>query len=229
MENAYACGYAEEYTMKVREREMKNIVPVQKLEKQVVGIFCSPRRPHVSQRGIALVMALIITLVIFMMVATTLYMVTQGTRGSGQGTVYHTACEAADGSVLIVAEAIERKIAENTVPLPPNLGLLFTPGPAPGPLFDPCLQNAVNEGLDLIPGQATCNATLVLAGLTGSYAAVVTAQRLFPKQIPGSATSYTRGPGMSDYSKAIIFRITTNVSGPKNATCENMAVYRHVI
>ncbi len=65
-----------------------------------------------NERGVALVMALILTLIILAAVSALLYLVTQGTMMSGYQKRYQTALEAAKGGMeLATKEIISRTIA----------------------------------------------------------------------------------------------------------------------
>lgn len=172
-----------------------------------------------SQKGVALLMALIITMIVFLMVATAMYVVMEGSGISGQRLVYRTACEAADGSVAILKEAIEWKIQEKNQALPlPLQGVLSG-------TFDNCLNNTVYTDA------AVCSNTgFSLPGIAGSYSANVDIVRLFNKAIPGSGITTTRGPQTpGGTSNGVFFRIHTRVLGPRNTSCENTVVYRYVI
>ena len=59
-----------------------------------------------NERGIALVMALIITLVVFLLIMSTIYVTTTSTKISGAGKRYASASEAADGAVEVMKDAI---------------------------------------------------------------------------------------------------------------------------
>jgi hypothetical protein len=69
-----------------------------------------------------------------------------------------------------------------------------------------------------------------LPGTMGSYTADVTIRRLFMKQIPGSAPTWSGGPQVGTAKYAVFFRIEVTVTEPvKGTTCENAAIYRHVL
>lgn len=166
-----------------------------------------------TERGIALVLALIITTVVFLLSASTLYVITQGTGISGP--VYKTCWSAADGSVKILVDAIENKFYGQPI------SAVFTN------------QNAFNTCLDagVLSGGAACQDTIILPGAMGSYQANVSVTRLFYKIIPGSAGGIekTKGPKESTVGSGIFFRVVTTVRGPNNTSCENAVVYRHVL
>jgi Tfp pilus assembly protein PilX len=170
------------------------------------------RRGLASNRGIALFMALIITLIVFLLVGSTLYFVTQGTRISGPRKAYKTASEAADGATQVTIDAIEKTI-EN-LPLPgPNV---FT------------AQFATDLAATVLTNNNTCTTTMILPGTMGEYTANVTVSRLYVKSIVGS-----RGPEFpvrfGSSGTAIFFRIVTIVTAVNGVSCEEVALYRHVI
>ncbi len=64
-----------------------------------------------NEKGIALVTALLLTLIGLVVVVTTIYFITQGTRLSGLNKRYQTALEASHGAVEIISkEVIPRRI-----------------------------------------------------------------------------------------------------------------------
>jgi len=169
---------------------------------------CTLTAMRTAERGVALVMALIVTMVVFLLVASTLYVITQATNISGSRKVYTTACEAADGSVEVLKDSIEQAVAGLPVPG------VFASG------FNTCLSNAV------LTDNATCSTTITLPGTMGGYNATVTVTRLFTKYNVGARIKFPPDP----YGNATstFFRITTTVTGPNNTDCENSVVYKHV-
>lgn len=168
-------------------------------------------RMFASDRGVALITALIITLVVFLMVASTLYLVTQGTKISGPRKVYKTACEASDGAVEITKDAIEKTIANLQIPGGTNLY---------STAFANCLTNAVN-----VDGVSCTENNFQLPMST--YTAIVTVKRLYKKALPGGSIQFP--PKAMGNSIGIYYRINTVVSGASGVACENSVLYRHVI
>jgi hypothetical protein len=161
-----------------------------------------------SNRGIALVLALIITLVVFLLVGSTLYVINQSTKISGAGKKYATASEAADGAVEVMKDAI------NLVMYGEPVGTL--------PMTD--TDGLVNA---LALNNMPATVTLTLPGGAGftSYTAKITVERLYTKALPGGRIEFARSAGGAG-STAIYFRITSVVTGPNNTKAETSALYR---
>ena len=178
---------------------------------------CAPRpdkrKGLTSNSGIALLFALIITTVVFLMIASTLYMINQGTRISGPRQAYKTACEASDGAVEVTKDAIEKQIS--------NL-------PLPGPNVFPA-QFASDLATTVLTNGNTCSTSIILPGTMGAYTAIVKVTRLFIKGGGGLGTIEfpPRGYG-SKANAAIYFRIVTTVQAPNGVLCENDVIYRHI-
>lgn len=165
------------------------------------------RAARPSERGIALVLALLMSLMIMALAASVLYVVSQSTRLSGATKRYTTAAEAADGAVQAAKDAINQI----------NWGQNATTT-AFG--TDGCLTAAI------ITGGAPCIKTLTLPTATiGAFAATVTVERLYASDIPGGRLEFARAAGGAP-TKAIFYRITTIVTGPDNASAENAVLYR---
>lgn len=95
-----------------------------------------------NEKGVALVMVVIIALIGLMMVSTLLFMVTQGTRISGFQRVFRTTDEAGLGGVQIATQVIKDNIfyAKTGQPLVPiTSGVLSVVMPNPGGTSDACL------------------------------------------------------------------------------------------
>lgn len=171
------------------------------------------RKGLASNRGIALLFALIITLVVFLLVASTLYMITQGTRISGPRKAYKTACEASDGAVEVTKDAIEKAIS--------NL-------PLPGPNVFPA-QFATDLATTVLTNKNTCSTSIIMPGTMGEYTAFVTVTRLFVKGGGGVGTiEFPPRAYGSKANAAIFFRIVTTVKAANGVTCENAVIYRHI-
>ncbi len=161
-----------------------------------------------SEKGIALVMALIISLTIMMLVAGVLYFTIQSTSISGAGKRYSTAEEAADGAVEIIKEGINS--VQRTDPVP-NI------------INDPsdCFVNAtITRGVDCT------TLTINLPGTVGTYTATATLQNLFTVALPGSRIEFARAGGIP--ATAVYYRIIVNVTDPTNTIkAENSVLYRY--
>jgi hypothetical protein len=166
-----------------------------------------------EEKGVALVIALIVSVAIMAMVTGMLYMIGQSTAMSGAGKSYATAEEAADGSVNILKDAVNMTLWGEALPD----GTYADSG---GNEDKACVSNAI-----LNPG-TVCTTTVVLPGAIGSpFTATVTVERLFTISLPGSRLEFARAAsGVA--SSAIFFRITSSVTGPGGSTAENSVLYR---
>ncbi|HWR73734.1 MAG TPA: pilus assembly PilX N-terminal domain-containing protein [Nitrospirota bacterium] len=170
-----------------------------------------------AEKGIALVMALIISLVAFLIVATTLYLVTQSATMSGAGKVYESAEKAGDGSMDVMKNYIREVNREST-----SLPQVFTTagGQCLGQSYS--LRDVIANLVD-----APCNVSLMLPGVSGAYTSTITVSRLYAKRPPGSRIVFAEIAGPAS-KVAVFYRIVTRVEGPNNAVAENVAVYRYV-
>jgi Tfp pilus assembly protein PilX len=169
------------------------------------------RRGVSGNRGIALLLAIIITLVVFLLVASTLYVVTQGTKISGPRKVYITACEASDGAVQMAKDAIEQNFANQQVG--PAL-LSFTTGTS--------LSTTVNTD-----GSAS-STTVSLPGEVGNYTTTLTIRRLYTRALTGSTIEFPP-KAFTGKNVAVFFRIDAITTGANSVSCTNAVMYRHVI
>ncbi|MDT8421531.1 MAG: hypothetical protein RQ754_13960 [Desulfuromonadales bacterium] len=160
-----------------------------------------------NQRGVALLTALLMSLVIMAMVTGTLYFVTQSTKMTGAGKRYATAEEAAEGTIDIMKDAINFTIWGGD---PADLTALSST----------CFANAV-----LVNTTSPCAVSITLPGEIGDFDADVTLERLFSRALPGGRLEFSRSAGGAP-STAIFYKITTRVEGPGNSTAENSALYR---
>lgn len=169
-----------------------------------------------AEKGIALVMALIIALVAFLVVATTLYLVTQSASMSGAGKIYESAEEAGDGSMDVMRNYIREVNKESTLPQ------VFTTanGQCQGQSYT--LRDVI---ANLV--QADCNVSLMLPGVSGAFTSTITVRRLYAKRPPGSRIVFAEIAGPAS-KVAVFYRIVTRVEGPNNTVAENVAVYRYV-
>lgn len=161
-----------------------------------------------NEKGVALVMALIISLGIMVLVTGVLYFTFQSTRMSGAGKRYSTAEEAADGAVEIIKDAIIK--TQRTEPIP---SIINEPDP-------PCFINAT------LTRFATCDTTITLPGEVNTYTAKASIQNLFRVTIPGSRLEFARAGGAA--ATAVYYRIIIIVEDQYgNASAENSILYRY--
>ena len=169
-----------------------------------------------NQRGIALVMALLISVAIMAMITGTLLMINRSTQVSGAGKVYNSAEEAADGAVNILKDSINLAMWGE-----PIAGVFSTTGGICSNDTTTTLSSAA-----LVDG-SVCVTRINLAStaLATGYTATVTLERLYSVIPPGSRLEFSRATGGAS-SAMIFFRITTRVVGPNNTTAENSVLYR---
>jgi Tfp pilus assembly protein PilX len=167
-----------------------------------------------NERGVALVLALVISLAVMAMVAGMLYFTDQSTRVSGAQKMFATADAAADGAVEAVKDAIN---------------LTFWGESPPDNLFTDGAGNDAKAALVaaiLNTGGAAGPARLTLpASLGGYYTANVTIERLFTASLPGSRLEFARSAGGAA-TTAVYFRITVTVAGPRSTAAESSVLYR---
>ncbi len=161
-----------------------------------------------NKKGIALVMALIISLGIMVLVTGALYFTIQSTSISGAGKKYSTGEEAANGAIEIIKEGINS--VQRTDPVPYIIN-------------DPsvCFRDtAIKSGL-------SCTATITLPGTVGTYyTAAITFQNLFRVGLPGSRIEFGRAAG-SAAATAIYYRIIVSITDSTNTiNAENSVLYR---
>ena len=164
------------------------------------------------QKGIALVMALIITLVVFLLVMSTLYMVNTSTIISGAGKRYASAAEAADGAVDVMKESI----------------MLIRRG---DPISNMPFSDTSGLALAVFQSYTPTTVTLDLSGtgLLTTYQAKITIQKIGEKALIGTRIEFGRaGTGGGGGGSAVYYKINVVVTGPNNTKAETDALYRHV-
>lgn len=163
-----------------------------------------------NQKGVALVISLIITLVVFLLIMSTLYVVTVSTTMSGVGKRYASASEAADGSVNVVKDAI-------------NLAMLTDPDTSMFNAGGSCSEGSYTILEAIMTQGLPCTTSLALQ----NYDATVTVKRLYTIGIPGGRLEFARSASQAP-ATAVFFRITTVVKGKNSndATAENSVLYR---
>jgi len=166
-----------------------------------------------TDRGVALVAALMITLAVTILIVGTLYVVTQSTVMSGAGKRYATASEAADGSIEVMKAAIQLMAKGEPVASLP----IIDADPA-------CLADAI-----LFNDNVPCYTTLTLPASGGftHYSATITVTRLYSSPLPGSSIEFPN-PGGGMPSAAIYYRINAVVTGAGGTRAETSALYRYV-
>lgn len=168
-----------------------------------------------NQRGIALVMALLVSVAIMALITGTLLMIDRSTQISGAGKVYGTAEEAADGAVNIMKDSI-------------NLSLWGEPMASVFENDGICANNtATNLDAAALVDGSVCVTSINLAGtaLDTRYTATVTLERLYSVIPPGARLEFSRASGGAS-SALIFYRISTKVEGPNGITAENSVLYR---
>lgn len=162
-----------------------------------------------NQKGIALVVALLISAALLATALGVLHFVERSTAMSGVGRVYATAEEAADGAANLMRDVIN---------------LTMWGSPIPDVFSDPeaCLEEAIfgNAG-------TTCPVGLSLPASLGegNYAAQVTVERLYSIVLPGGRIEFAAaGSGVN--TTAVFYRIISRVTGPRGTSAESSVLYR---
>lgn len=160
-----------------------------------------------NEWGIALVMALVISLAVMVLIAGTLYFITQSTTMSGAGKRYATAAEAADGAVEVMKDSINLIMVGESVSSLPIVDSI-----------PPCLLNAV------LTENQVCTLIINLPGTVSDFTATVVFERLYSSTMPGGRLEFARGGGAP--TTGIYYRINTVVTGPGGTRGETSALYR---
>lgn len=167
-----------------------------------------------NQKGIALVMALLVSVAIMALITGTLLMIDRSTQVSGAGKVYGTAEEAADGAVNILKDAIN--LAMWGEPMADNV---FADDGA-------CSSGTVaNLDAAVLANGSVCVTSIELPGTMDNYTATIVLERLYSVIPPGARLEFSRASGGAS-SALIFFRISTKVVGPNGITAENSVLYR---
>lgn len=165
-----------------------------------------------DEKGIALIMALIIVLAVLVIFTGIIYFVIQSVAMSGAGKRYATASEAADGAVEVMKDAI-------------NLILMGEPVDAL-PIVDTnnCLVDAT------FTDNQSCTTSLTLPGpdLFTGFTANITVERLYSKELPGGRLEFARAGGGVP-AIGVYYRINTVVTGPGGTRAESSALYRYTM
>ena len=139
-----------------------------------------------NEKGVALVMVLILALIGLAMVSTLLFMVTQGTRISGFQRVYRSTDEAGLGGAQIATQFIKDNIFNAKAGLDMSQTLVSIFG---GNTKDPCLV----QKLTLSRGSWTAGPNYFWPACTGARATTIDADQLadFTFTLPGVAAGQT--------------------------------------
>ncbi len=167
------------------------------------------------ESGVALVMALIVTLVAFLLVVSALYVITNSTTMSGAGKTYATAAEAADGGIEVMKEAI------NLVMYGSPINTL--------PFSSTDASNLVTAAITQTVPPTVAAVTLNLPSEKAfqSYTVKITVERLISKAVPGGRIEFGRSAGGGG-STAVYYRINASATGPNNTKAESSVLYRFV-
>jgi hypothetical protein len=141
------------------------------------------KRPYQNEKGMALIVALLMSLTIMAMVTGVIYFVTQSTTMSGAGKRYANAEDAADGAVNVVKDTI-------------NLALWGEPVAAIFPNSGACDSGTAADIVSaILTDGSTCSTTINLPGAVNQFfTANVTVERLSSfSLVPGR-----RGPPNHD-------------------------------
>ncbi len=160
-----------------------------------------------SKNGVALVTALVISLVVMVLISGTIYFLVISTGISGAGKRYSTAEEAADGAVQVMEDVINLLMIGDKIE---NL-----------PISDnsSCLVKSI------VAGDIECTVSLILPDteIFKYYHADIAVKRLYSVQSPGSDLDFTKSKGSS-----VFYRINTVATGPDGTKAETTVLYRYV-
>ncbi|MBI3756123.1 MAG: hypothetical protein HY265_08195 [Deltaproteobacteria bacterium] len=176
-----------------------------------------------NNKGIALIVALLMSVAIMAMAAGVLYFITQSTTMSGAGKKYATAAGAADGAVEVMKNNIYLIFHDTAAPAVFNDTGTLLAG-ASYPTAVDCLKAAIKDDVTAGPGRL-CQTSINLPGISGSYSAAVTVQKLYTATPPGSSIEFAKRPGGAP-SSATFYRITTSVTTADNPPADNAALHR---
>lgn len=176
--------------------------------------YLPEKSTDLSQRGVALVMALIVTLVAFLLIASVIYMTTQSVSMSGAGKRYATAQQAADGAAELLKELTLYAMNKETIN-DVNIG---------GPGLDDL--HKVSKNLNGATITRSIDITLPGTGLLSSFKATGTVEYTGDGVYEGSTVRFPPEYGVSSGTFAN-FRISTFVEGPENTRGETVVYYRH--
>lgn len=216
METRYRQHHAPEYPLKTRHGAgITHLVPSgSPLEGEE-----TPSSDHIlrsSQSGIALVMAMLMSLAIMVLAVGVLYFVNQSSRMSGAGRRYVSASEAADGAIQLVKETINLTMRTDITALNALTGQAYSSADTT------CIADAIWD--EKLPCQ---QATLTLLGALGkqNYTASISLSRLYTATVPGISVQF---PPSGISSAATFYKITAIVLGPGGAASEVSVLYRFI-
>lgn len=167
----------------------------------------TPNSKLQNERGIALVISLMISLVVMLTIIGVLYFIIQSTTMSGAGKRYATAAEAADGAVEVMKDAVNLIMVGEPISTLPIVD--DTP---------PCLLNAV------LTENQICTTTINLPGTVSGFTATVVLERLYSSTLSGGRLEFARGGGAP--TTGVYYRINTVVAGASGTSAETTALYR---
>lgn len=173
-----------------------------------------------TQKGIALIVALLISVAIMALAAGVLYFITQSTIMSGAGKRYATASEAADGAINVMKDTINQTQWGAAI----AGGGIFVNTPANPACIGVGQTGALITAI-ISAGNQPCTVNITLTGISGDYQATVTLLRLYSITIPGGRLEFAKSASGVP-STAVFYRITVTIAGPNNTSAENSALYR---
>jgi len=166
-----------------------------------------------SESGIALVLALIMSLAIMAMAAGVLYFVNQSTHISGAGKNYTTASGAADGAVNLMKDVINLTLRAD-----PDLATVLPQVKDPTACITTAaavLNNDVwHEG----------NPCLTTVNMGNGFTANVSLAHLYKLGLGTLEFASSTGTGTS----ASFYKISVQVTGPNNASADSSMLYRFI-
>jgi len=170
-----------------------------------------------SEQGIALVLALIMSLAIMAMASGVLYFVNQSTQISVAGKNYNTASEAADGAVNLMKDIINLTLRSD--PDLDNLLLEVQEGNPPC-ITAAAISNAVISN-DVWNEKKPCQVTVDMGN---DFTATVSLAYLY--SLDSGSMQFPPSAGVG--SSTAFYKITVQASGPNNASADSSVLYRFI-
>jgi len=173
-----------------------------------------------SESGIALVLALIMSLAIMAMAAGVLYFVNQSTHISSAGKNYTTASGAADGAVNLMKDVINLTLRAD--PDLANLLAQVTPVAQVTSVGSPvCVIETAVINNDTWNEGTPCVSTVDMGN---GFIATISLAHLYKLGLGTLEFASSTGTGTS----ATFYKISVQVTGPNNASADSSMLYRFI-
>jgi hypothetical protein len=162
-----------------------------------------------NESGFALVTAIIISVVVFVMISALLYFAMKSTTMSGAGKRYATACQANDGIIEMLKDGI--------------MHLDSLPGG-----FPVTCQENYDFTWAMGKQNTVCTLNFTVPGLGTTYSAVATVYMAGFGVQPGYRIEFPpRAYAGGGNGISTMYRFDVQVTAPNNTRCDNAALYRN--